>query len=589
MAVNFTPVGQEAQVNADAVNLDQYDADAAALTDGRFAVVYTRQFNTTDDWDIYLQFVNADGTLSGAHLPIDINGGAQITAAVAPRLGGGAVVVWQDQDGWFGVDSSSGDLSYAIQLRVVSSTGVMSTPLTVADSLAPTSRYSHADVASLADGRIVVVYQHDSSTSADVDIELEVVNSAGTSKVTPFSGYVTEDLVSKEAAVAASGNNALIAYESADSGDIRVKLFNGGTGALNLPTSDDGKLVSSSGDLESADVAALTSGRYIVVWENNTNSDVEGRFVDANGNPIGAAFTIASTGNNENPRVAALPDGGFIVNWENDNNAVLARRFDSAGLAAGDVFKVNTGDPVVGLFLPTVAVNQDTGRAFFAWTDYRSFSGAGQDNNPPGVRGHAFLATIDVINGTPGNNTITTYGLSETINGLDGNDTINAKAGNDIVNGGLGTDLILGGTGADTVAGAEGADTMNGEDGDDLLNGGLGNDSVTGGPGADRFVFNTAVKPKGSNVDTIADFSAADDTILLDNAILTKLKTEGVLAAKYFEVGKKAHDGKDHVVYNNKTGDLLYDKNGDDKGGALLFAHLEGNPDDVSAADFLVI
>ena len=107
--------------------------------------------------------------------------------------------------------------------------------------------------------------------------------------------------------------------------------------------------------------------------------------------------------------------------------------------------------------------------------------------------------------------------------------------------------------------------------------------------GGDSFRFSTAIKPKGSNIDTIADFSAADDTILLDNAIFKKLKTEGVLVGKFFEGGKKANSRKDAVLYNEKTGDLLYDKNGSKKGGTILFAKVEGSPDDVSAADFLVI
>ena len=62
-----------------------------------------------------------------------------------------------------------------------------------------------------------------------------------------------------------------------------------------------------------------------------------------------------------------------------------------------------------------------------------------------------------------------------------------------------------------------------------------------------------------------------------------------MLKAKFFEVGKKAKSNKDFIVYNDKKGDLFYDKNGSKKGGALLFVKLEGSPDDVSAADFLVI
>ncbi len=591
MAVNFTRVGQEVQVNS-AVEHDEFSPDATALTDGRFAVVNTRALSN-DDWDVNLQFVNANGTLSGERLLIDNNLGIQTDAAVAPRLGGGAVVVWTDENG---KDAGGNDVTDDIQLRVVSAAGVMGTTLTVAASFAPTVAYSHADVASLADGRIVAVFQL--NISGDLDIDLRLVNAAGTSVTAPPDASVAGDDVSTTPAIAASGNNALIVFENDASSDIRMKLFKGSTDTLNS-SGDSGKLVASQGSLGDPDLAALTSGRYIVVWDNTTNNHVEGRFVDANGNAIGSVFTIANAnGENRNPSVAALPDGGFVVTWDNnggviapevpDSGAVLARRFNSTGAAAGDLFLVNTGSPE-GQFDPTVAVNRSTGQAFIAWTDMHAFTGAGQDNHPPGVRGHAFKATTDVVNGTSGNNTITTYSLSETINGLDGNDTINARGGNDIVNGGTGSDLMFGGVGNDTMAGGDGADTVNGDDGNDLLNGGLGNDVLTGGAGADRFVFDSKIKPKGSNVDTISDFKAADDTILLDNAIFTKLKHDGVLKAKYFEVGKKAHSGKDYVVYNNKTGDLIYDKNGDHKGGALVFAHIEGTPDDLSAADFLVV
>ncbi|MCB1502539.1 MAG: hypothetical protein KDK07_22635 [Bauldia sp.] len=595
MAVNFTRVGPEIQVNT-AVEYDEFNPDTAALTDGRFAVANTRALSDTD-WDVNLQFLNADGTLSGQRLLIDNNLGVQTDPAVALVDGGGAVVIWTDKDG---KDAAGADVTDDIQLRVVSKSGVMGTTLTVAASFAPTVAYSRPDLATLADGRIVAVFE--SNISGALNIDLRVVNAAGTSVTAPLSAAsVTDNAESRTPSIAASGNKALIAYETTSAGDIHVKLFNGSTSTLNLPSSSDGILVASSGDLVSPDVAALTDGRYIVVWENNTNHHVEGRFVDAAGNPTGSVFTIANnSGENEDPQVAALADGGFIVTWDTngdviapDNHgsswAVLARRFDSSGAAAGDLFLVNTGDPDTNQFFPTVAVNSGTGQAFIAWTDYHAFSGAGQDNSPPGVRGHAFKATTDVVNGTPGGDTITTYSLSETINGLAGNDTIHARGGNDKVDGGPGSDLIFGEAGGDSMAGGEGADTVDGGDGNDLLNGGPGNDSLTGGPGADRFAFTTALKPKGTNVDTIADFSAPSDSILLDNAIFKKLKKTGPLAAKFFEVGKKAHSKKDFIVYNDKTGDLHYDKNGSKKGGALLFAHLEGSPDDVSAADFFVI
>jgi Ca2+-binding RTX toxin-like protein len=592
MARNFTTVGQEVQVNATALDGAQFDANVTALTDGRFAVVNTRVVGAVD-WDVNLQFVTANGILSGERLLIDNDLGFQVSAAVAPRLGGGAVVVWTDQNG---NDGSGNALSDAIQLRVVSATGTMSSPLTVIDGLSPKG---NPDAAMLTNGQVVVVWKE--THPGDTDIGLRVLNAAGTG----FTGdplYIdaSASLDSNLPAIAASGNKALIAYEDQAGDNILVKLFDGATGTLSSLSFVAGKVVASTGDLQNPDVAALANGRYIVVWKNDTNDDIEGRFVDANGNPIGAAFTIGNNaGNNVVPRVAALPDGGFIVTWSNDggvvapenggDSAVLARRFDSSGAAAGDLFLVNTGDPSTDQDFPAVAVNRSTGRAFIAWDDFHAFSGTGQDNDPPGIRGRAFLTTTDIVNGTSGNDTITTYSLSETINGLGGNDTINARGGNDSVNGGPGSDRMFGNVGNDTMVGGDGADTVDGEAGNDLVNGGLGNDVVTGGPGPDRFAFNTAIKPKGSNIDTIADFSAADDTILLDNAIFTKLKAEGVLKAKFFEVGKKAKSGKDFIVYNDKNGDVLYDKNGKKKGGAIAFAKLEGSPDDVSAADFLVI
>lgn len=606
MARNFTPFGPERQATNIIVN-SQADPDAAVLTSGRFAVVYEHRVSGIDV-DVRIQFLNADGTLSGNGIAIDQDSGRQISPVVAPRLDGGAVVVWHDINGFHG----GVPITDIIQLRVVGANGQLSVPLAVADSSAPLSA---PDVAMLADGRVVIVWQ--ANFELDSDVNLRVLNAAGTELGSQVAIEGTDMLSSAAPAIAASGNKALIAYEDGG-GTVRVKLFDGASGLVNSNYDKAGKAVSAAGSSRFADVAALTDGRYVVVWENSSNDDIQGRFVDAAGNPVGSVFTIANyAGDNRFAKVGALPDGGFFVAWVNTggviapenggDGAVLGRRFDSSGAAAGDLFLVNTGDPDNNQVEPTVAVNRSTGRTLIVWSDGQSFTGPGQDNEPPGIRGRVFQPTTDVINGTPGNDTITTYGLGETINGLGGNDTIDARGGKDDVAGGAGNDFLRGGSGDDRISGADGSDTilggsendilsggtgadsLNGETGNDLLDGGLGNDTLIGGPGADRFAFTTAIQPKGSNIDTIADFSTPEDAMLLDNAIFKKLKTEGPLEAKFFEVGKKAKSRQDTIIYNDKTGDVLYDKNGKKKGGAVAFAKLEGSPDDIGAADFLVI
>ena len=177
----------------------------------------------------------------------------------------------------------------------------------------------------------------------------------------------------------------------------------------------------------------------------------------------------------------------------------------------------------------------------------------------------------ETVNGTSGDDTITTYGLSELINGLVGNDTINARDGDDIVNGGDGNDILKG------------------EAGNDRLIGGLGNDTADGGIGADTFVFD--VRPKTANFDHIVNFEIGIDKIELDHDVYKKLKI-GDLKKKAFYAHKNADhakDGKDRIVVNTKSGECWYDKDGKGGAKAKLFAILDEHPTDISQHDFIIV
>ena len=531
MARNFSPVADEIQVNLNPnQNLYQLDPDVAVLTDGRFFVAFE---DNDVNFNIIGQFVNPDGTHSGSNINIDIGAGDQFDPAVAQRSGGAAIVVWED-------NNTSDDIQYSI----ISSAGVAGAEQTILSGNA----LEDPDVATLADGRSLVVAQQ---TNASDDIVFRFVEAGGTPSA------ALQDFIDNGAgfqfdpAVAAFANNALVVYEDETAtpgdADIQARFFNGSSFATEVTIADN------LNSLDNPDVAALTDGRFIVVWDDNETDQIQGRFVSGAGVPLGSAFVISDAGgDNENARVAALPDGGFVVTWNNngglfaseadsDNTAIVARRFDSGGAPAGDLFLVNTGDSDTGQYLPAVAANPATGQAFITWEDEHIFSGAGGDPEPAGIRGRAFLATTDTVNGTEGPDFIQTFSLSESINGLGGDDTINGLAGNDIILGGAGFDQIAGGGGNDQLFGEADDDLLKGEDGDDLLVGGLGRDVQLGGAGRDVFDFNAAAESRGFNRDVIVGFSRTED----DRIDLTTIDAEtGGGNQKFHFIGKDTFSGE---------------------------------------------
>ena len=94
-------------------------------------------------------------------------------------------------------------------------------------------------------------------------------------------------------------------------------------------------------------------------------------------------------------------------------------------------------------------------------------------------------------------------------------------------------------------------------------------------------------------MDKVVDFSVRDDTVWLDNAIFKKLGSGSEaspkkLSSSYFNIGSKAEDRNDYLIYNNKNGYLYYDADGSGSGKAVLIATLSKNLK-MTSSDFYVI
>jgi Ca2+-binding RTX toxin-like protein len=130
---------------------------------------------------------------------------------------------------------------------------------------------------------------------------------------------------------------------------------------------------------------------------------------------------------------------------------------------------------------------------------------------------------------------------------------------------------VLATAGNDVLTGNAGNDTLWGFGGNDTMSGGLGNDVFVGGAGEDVFVLGEQFG--GATFDTIVDYSVADDQINLNSAAFAGLGA-GALSTDAFTIGTQATTLDHRIIYDDVTGDLLFDADGSGAGGASVFANI---------------
>jgi Ca2+-binding RTX toxin-like protein len=360
-------------------------------------------------------------------------------------------------------------------------------------------------------------------------------------------------------------------------------------------------------------LAELTNGNIVVVWTDTVNSsdgneDIRGQIISADGTKIGGEFVVTNASDSQwTPAVAALTDGRFFVVWEDlagdgDGSAIKGQVFTAGGDKSGEAFTINTStaddqsDPTV-----TALANGD---AFVTWTDYdgatsdiysqvldvQSYVGDGSAETVYGgsladhLDGGAGADVLfgrggddvfeavtpddlaeDVFDGGDGIDTLdlddyvlqlfappVLLGANGTVTSVevinlhgptagvginavelaiplansssDGTVTVNGARAQDFIhgerinnadialhlNGGDGNDYLYGGAGGDTLDGGDDEDTLEGNGGDDWLEGGGQNDTLIGGSGFD-YLF-------GEQGDDYMEGGSGGDTYFVDSA-----------------------------------------------------------------------
>lgn len=446
-----TKSGGEFLVNEGQTFATQSQPTVDAFDDGGFVITWSDSSGSAgsgpdlDSYGIKARIYGANGQPAAPEFQVNTDyTGPQESSYVATLADGGFVVVWEDATTAYGDPTPD-----SVTMRIFDADGTeRAAPARANTSTDGTTSSTH--VAALEDGRFVVTYQVFGSTL------------------------------------------------DTDSGGILATVYNA-DGTVSVPeflVNDD----QTPGNQTKPKVTGLEDGGFAVTW-TDTSGALDGesgeaiavRVFDASGSATTATLVANSTGttSQEDSDIQALKDGRFLVTWEDDSDtlgdesgsAIHGQVFNADGTLDGVNFLINTTTTTVGQYDPEIGLLED-GRIIVTFWDYSSTGGdlASQD-----VRAQIIDPRTGAtqLNGTTLNDQFMGTGFGDTLNGFLGNDTIQGRAGDDVVNGDAGNDTLRGNWGNDILNGGYGNDILFGDHNADRLFGGAGSDRLYGGTGID--------------------------------------------------------------------------------------------------------
>ncbi|MFC5485410.1 hypothetical protein [Microvirga aerilata] len=513
-------------------NRHQQNAALHALKGGAFLAVWEDDSQTggdTSSWAIRGQIFNADGTKRGVEFLINtVADNIQRDPQVTVLSDGRFVVVWEDaardQIGARAFSADGVALGDEFQVNTTSVNGSPSPSVTA-----------------LSNGGFAVAYETENYS---------VVVQAFGASLERLGGEVpvkadADNDSNAPIIVAMQGRYAVFFEGWGDQdGVIRAQIFNNdGTGATEpvvIAASATNK------DVSKPIATMLVGGQTVIAWVEETR-DAQGKstalikaqMLNADGSKLGGELIVKSSGLDgslQKPAITQLADGGFAIAYFaqedgfNSKDLYIATFKNNGERSQSDLF-VERVYPSGGAEYSASLASLDDGRLVVSWSNYVSDF----DNNRNGIHGQIIDPRQKAVK-------------------------LEGSAFND------------------HYVGTRFNDSLKGAAGDDRLEGGLGKDTFTGGTGKDVFIFRSEAAKL--NKDKIVDFKTRDDSIWLDNSVLSKLGKKGTdaspakLSKAFFTIGEKAKDKNDYLVYDKNKGVLYYDADGSGAGKAVEIATL---------------
>lgn len=288
---DMTTSGSEFLVNSYTANSQTLSA-VTTLSDGSFVVIWQSYEQDGSNYDIFGQKYSSDGIIIGAEFSINTyTQSYQQLPVVASLNDGGFIVVWT----------------------------------------------------SLLDGRKILGQRYDDNGNVSrAEFEISAVNHNKKSKVIALEdgGYMVVWHEFGDDDGGGSSNGVFGQRYDASNAIITSRFL------INTTTESN---------QDTASIAALEDGGFVVIWKSGADQDGDGygifgqRYDSSGATDAIGEFQVNSytDGSQYNGKVTALDDGGFVVAWQSDAQdgdeyGIYAQRYDEGGIKHGDEIQINT-------------------------------------------------------------------------------------------------------------------------------------------------------------------------------------------------------------------------------------------------------
>ncbi|MGF1936120.1 MAG: beta strand repeat-containing protein [Nostoc sp. ChiQUE02] len=334
----------EFQVNTE-TNSNQNNSTVAIDADGNFIISWQSFGQDGSGYGIYAQRYNSAGVAQGSEFKVNTSiTNDQSNPTVVMDVDGDFVISWvsDGQDGSgngiYAQRYNSAGVAQGSEFKVNTSTS--------GDQINPT-------IAIDATGDFVISWQ--SQDGSGTGIYAQRYNSAGVAQGNEFkvNTYTADNQSNPKVAMDAAGD-FVISWQSYYQDGSYYGIYAQRYNSAGVAQGNEFKVNTTISKSQSNPTLAMDSdGDFVISWQS-LNQDGSGYGIyaqryNSSGVAQGNEFKVNTYNSNDqkNPVVAIDTDGDFVISWSSygqdaSYDAIYARRYNSAGVAQGDEFQVNT-------------------------------------------------------------------------------------------------------------------------------------------------------------------------------------------------------------------------------------------------------